>query len=275
MNSRVPPQNLEAESSVLGGILLENEAINRVLEVITPDDFCRGSHRKIFRAMMELADRKEPVDIITLSEFIKSNGDIEAVGGSSYLASLNDLVPTAVNIAHYARIVKEAADKRSLLAAVKQAEEDLYSSADDSLTIASRLNSSIPRFQNGGPEGFVHISAASVATLKAIERAYEGKSPVIGIPTGLTDLDRKLGGIPSGELWIVAGRPSMGKTALAVTIGKGAAERGYGVAFVSAESPVPKIVLRMIAEASGVESRNLRRGIVMGQDQSEAAGVEA
>ena len=103
---KVPPQNLEAEASVLGGILLENEAINRVLETITADDFYRESHRKIFRAMIELSDRNEPADLITLSELLKARGDLEAVGGTAYLASLNDAVPTAANIAYYARIVR-------------------------------------------------------------------------------------------------------------------------------------------------------------------------
>src|SRR5437867_13437338 len=112
---RVPPQNLEAESSVLGGILLENDAINVVLELLRTGDFYRESHRKIFRAMIELADRSEPVDIITLSECLKNRGELEAVGGSAYLASLNDFVPTAANISHYARIVKEASRKRLLL----------------------------------------------------------------------------------------------------------------------------------------------------------------
>ena len=103
---KVPPQNLEAEASVLGGILLENDAINRVLEILAPEDFYRESHRKVFRAMIELSDRNEPVDLITLSDHLKAKGDLEAVGGSAYLASLADLVPTAANIAYYARIVR-------------------------------------------------------------------------------------------------------------------------------------------------------------------------
>jgi len=104
---KVPPQNLEAESSVLGGILLENDAVNIVLELLRPEDFYRESHRKVFRAMIELTDRSEPVDLITLSEYLKSRGELDAVGGSAYLASLADFVPTAANIAYYARIVRE------------------------------------------------------------------------------------------------------------------------------------------------------------------------
>ncbi|TAK00167.1 replicative DNA helicase, partial [bacterium] len=117
---KVPPQNLEAESSVLGGILLENEAINRVLELLTPEDFYREAHRKVFRAMIGLSDRNEPVDIITLSDALKARGDLEAVGGTAYLASLADLVPTAANIGHYARIVREKAILRHLISAATE-----------------------------------------------------------------------------------------------------------------------------------------------------------
>src|SRR5918994_2324930 len=112
---RVPPQNLEAESSVLGGILLENDAMNLVLELLRAEDFYRESHRKIFRAMIELSDRTEPVDVITLSECLKNRGELEAVGGSAYLASLADSVPPAANISHYARIVREKSILRSLI----------------------------------------------------------------------------------------------------------------------------------------------------------------
>src|SRR5205823_7757130 len=112
---RVPPQNLEAESSVLGGILLENDAINVVLELLRTGDFYRESHRKIFRAMIELSDRSEPVDIIILSECLKNRAELEAVGGSAYLASCNDFVPTAVNVGHYARIIKEQSQRCQLL----------------------------------------------------------------------------------------------------------------------------------------------------------------
>ena len=112
---KVPPQNLEAESSVLGGILLENEAVNQVLELLRPEDFYRESHRKIFRSMIEITDRSEPVDLITLSEFLKSKNELEAVGGTAYLAALADFVPTAANTSYSARIVCEKALLRSLL----------------------------------------------------------------------------------------------------------------------------------------------------------------
>jgi len=123
---KVPPQNLEAESSVLGGILLENEAINLVLELLRAEDFYRESHRKIFRAMIELSDRSEPVDLITLSEHLKNRGELEAVGGSAYLASLADFVPTAANISYYARIVREKSILRSLISTATEIATRVY-----------------------------------------------------------------------------------------------------------------------------------------------------
>jgi replicative DNA helicase len=119
---KIPPQNLEAESSVLGGILLDNEAVNQVLELLRPEDFYRESHRKIFRAIIELTDRSEPVDLITLSDFLKIKNELDAVGGTAYLASLADFVPTAANIAYYARIVREKSILRSLISTARQSE---------------------------------------------------------------------------------------------------------------------------------------------------------
>src|SRR5881396_1874801 len=119
-NPLIPPQNLEAEASVLGAILLDNSCINEVMGILKPEDFYRESHRKIFRAMIELSDRSEPVDIITLSECLKNRGELEAVGGSAYLASLNDFVPTAANISYYARIVREKSILRHLINAATE-----------------------------------------------------------------------------------------------------------------------------------------------------------
>jgi len=258
---RVPPQNLEAESSVLGGILLENEAINRVLEVLTPDDFYRESHRRIFLAMIDLYNRKEPIDLITLSDFLKVKGDLEVVGGSNYLASLASTIPTSANIQYHASIVREKAQRRWLISVLTQACGDLYEdTCEDSLAITARLCTTLSSLQNGVPKGFVHVGDVVDKTVKQIEQAYERQDPVTGIPTGLADFDNRVGGIHRGTLTVIAGRPSMGKTAIGVTIAKNAAEKGYGVAFVSAESPAPRIVQRILAGASGIENRDLMRG---------------
>ncbi|MBI4524328.1 MAG: replicative DNA helicase, partial [Deltaproteobacteria bacterium] len=139
---KVPPQNLEAECSILGAIMLENNAVNVALELIRPDDFYRESHRRIFRAMLELSDRNEPVDIITLTDVLKGRGELEAVGGASYLASLNDFVPTAANIAHYARIVREKAILRQLISAATEIATRGYEergNVDEFLDLAEKI----------------------------------------------------------------------------------------------------------------------------------------
>jgi replicative DNA helicase len=260
MITRLPPQNLEAKSSVLGAILLEDEAIHRVMEVVCADDFYRDSHRKIFRAMVELSGRGEPIDLLTVGDQLKESGDLESIGGIAHIASLNDVAFTTVNVAHHASMVRDAAAKRTLLSVLQEAEETIYSSGDDLLTIAGRLSSHLAKIQNGGGKGFVGISDVVVETLKRIEQAHDRGSLVTGIPTGFTRLDQGLGGIHPGELFIIAGRPSMGKTAFAGGIAEGATQHGHGVAFVTAESPSHEIVQRLMTKATGIENRNLRRG---------------
>ncbi len=263
---KVPPQNLEAESSILGGILLENEAINRVLEVITVDDFYRESHRKIFLALIELYNRREPVDLITLSDYLKTTGDLEAVGGSAYIACLANTIPTAVNIHHYARIVREKSQKRYLISVSTLAAHEGFEDSEDSLSIAARLSASLSRLQNGSPNGFVHAKEVVDKTLKHIEQAYERGDLIPGIPTGLHDVDTRTGGIQRGEEWVIAGRPGMGKTAIGGIIGTNAAKLGYGVAFVTAETPALNIIRRMLSRLTEIENRNLVRGKLADSD---------
>src|SRR3989442_9836686 len=183
IHRKAPPQNLEAESCVLGGILLENEAINRVLELLKPEDFYRESHRKIFRAMIELSDRSEPVDLITLSDFLKAKGDLDAVGGSAYLASLAGLVPTAANIAHYARIVREKAILRHLINAATEIATrgfEEQGNVDEFLDTAEKVIFDIS--EKKVKASFVAIGDMIKDSLKTVERLYERKEMVTGVP---------------------------------------------------------------------------------------------
>src|SRR5262245_17238302 len=184
---RIPPQNLEAESSVLGAILIENEAINRAVEIVKPDDFYRPSHQKIFRAMIKLTDRREPIDLITLAECLKR--DLEEIGGCAYLASLNDVTPTAVNIEHYAHIVREKAECRRLIESLRNATDDLYSQDTDIFSIASKIGSQLSQLGDEKGNNFVPIGEAIIETVKQIDLAYQRGSLVTGIPTGLKLLD--------------------------------------------------------------------------------------
>jgi len=253
MTPRVPPQDILAEKVVLGAMLMTSEIIPEIASVLDSKDFYYPSHCKIYEAILSLWNQQQPVDLITVSS---------ALHGQVNTADISDMADNALpsHAKVHARLVKEAAQKRRLLDAIRESEEELYSSTDGSLSVAGRLSSVLSRLQDGGPRNFVHVAGVMAKTVKQIEQAYEQKDPITGVPTGLNSLDLRLGGIHPGELWVIAGRPGMGKTALAATIAKGAAERGYGVAFVTAEAPAPKITQRLLSEAMGIENRDLRRG---------------
>lgn len=258
---KVPPQNLEAESSVLGGILLENDAINRVLETLTPEDFYRESHRKIFRAMIELADRNEPVDLITLSDFLKARGDLEAVGGSSYLASIAGLVPTAANIAYYARIVRERAILRHLITAATEIASrgfEEQGNVEEFLDTAEKAIFDIA--EKRIKSSFVLVGDMIKDSIKMVEKLYERKEMVTGVPTGFKDLDELTAGLQPSDLIVVAGRPSMGKTALCLNIATHAAFTGLGVAIFSLEMAKEQLVLRMLCSEARVDNSKIRSG---------------
>jgi replicative DNA helicase len=272
---KVPPQNLEAEASILGGILLENEAINRVLEIIAPGDFYRESHRKIFRGMMELTDRTEPADLITLSELLKAKGELEAVGGSAYLASLADQVPTAANIAHYARIIREKAILRQLIStatdiATRGFEEQ--GNVDEFLDAAEKVIFDIA--EKKIKSAFVSVGDMIKDTLKAVERLYERKELVTGVPTGFKDLDKLTAGLQPSDLIIVAGRPSMGKTAFALNIASYASlNTGIGVAVFSLEMAREQLVLRMLCSEARVDNSKVRAGYLGERDFPKLANA--
>ena len=269
---KVPPQNLEAESSVLGGVLLDNDAINQVLELLRSEDFYRESHRKVFRAMIELSDRAEPVDLITLSEYLKSRNELEAVGGTAYLASLADFVPTAANISYYARIVREKSILRSLI-----------STATDIATRGYEEQGNVEEFLDAAEKVIFDISerkikASFVAvgdmikdTLKTVEKLYERKEMVTGVPTGYEDLDRLTAGLQPADLIIVAGRPGMGKTAFALNIATNAAFTGVGAAVFSLEMAREQLVLRMLCSEARVNSSKVRSGYLGERDFPQLA----
>ena len=272
---KVPPQNLEAEASVLGGILLENEAINRVLEIIAPVDFYRESHRKIFRAMLELTDRSEPADLITLSELLKGKGELEAVGGSTYLASLADQVPTAANIAHYARIIREKAILRQLITSATEIATrgfEEQGNVDEFLDAAEKVIFDIA--EKKIKASFVSVGDMIKDTLKAVERLYERKELVTGVPTGFKDFDKLTAGLQPSELIIVAGRPSMGKTAFALNIAANAAlNAGIGVAVFSLEMAREQLVLRMLCSEARVDNSKVRAGYLGERDFPKLANA--
>lgn len=270
MTSRIPPQNLEAEKAVLGACLFERRVIPDVAATLSPNDFYLPSHRKAYESILALFNEGKAVDVITLDGYLQAE-KTHRVSAADLCAMVENALPS--HAVQHARLVKEAAQRRRLLKILTEAQEAIYSQTEDSLDVAGRISSELSAMHNGAHKDFIHVSGAVTETVKQIERAYERKDLMTGIPTGLKDLDSRLGGIQRGELFILAGRPSMGKTALAVTIAKGAAQRGYPVAFLTAESPILKLVRGMLAESTGIENRNLRRGMLSHEEARRLVSV--
>jgi replicative DNA helicase len=265
---RLPPQSLEAEVSVLGGVLLENEALSRVLEVVNEGDFYREAHRQIFSALLHLYERNEPADLITLSEVLKKRDALEEVGGIEYLNFLVNSVPTAANIAYYAKIIKEKSILRKLINRATEIINLGFGDAgdvDESLDRAERLIFEIS--EDRVRPSFFHIKDIIKASFKTIENLYEKKQLITGVPTGFTKLDDLTSGLQPSDLIIVAGRPSMGKTALALNITQHAAiEGGIPSAIFSLEMAKEQLALRLLCSEAKVDAHRLRGGFLSETD---------
>jgi len=262
---KVPPQSIEAEQSVLGGILLENQAINAVLEILTGADFYNGGHRKIFDAVTDLSDRGEPSDLITLSNLLKDRGQLDQVGGMAYLASLVDSVPSAANIAYYCRIVKEKAVLRSLIATATEILQKTYATSGSDLdTILDEAEHAIFEIsENKIRPSFYTMKDVVKDSFRKIEKLAEKKDLITGVPTGFDKLDEITSGLQNSDLIIIAGRPSMGKTAFALNIAQNAAlKSGIAVAVFSLEMAKEQLVFRMLASEARVDSQRLRKGFL-------------
>jgi len=265
---KLPPQSIEAEESVLGGVLLDNAALDRALEFVTADDFYRESHRKIMRAMLDLSQRGEPVDLVTLSETLKMRGEITDVGGAVYLAELAEKVPTAANITYYARIVRQKAILRGLI-----------QTATEIATMGYEATANVDEFLDQAEHKIFEISERKVRptffrirdimvdSMKAIEQLYERKELVTGVATGFVDLDRMTAGLQPSDLIVIAGRPSMGKTAFALNIAQHAAMSSQtGVAVFSLEMSKEQLVLRLLCSEARVDMSKVRAGFAAERD---------
>ena len=276
---RVPPQNLEAEQSVLGAILLDNDAINQAIEVLNFDDFYRESHREIFRAMVGLVDQNRPVDAITLTEALRTQNVLEAIGGPGYIAELAATVPTAANVAYYARIVREKSVLRSLASTATEIASGAYDAPSD---VEQYLDEAEHRVfeisEQRIRQSFHTMKEVTRASIALLERLYERKELVTGVPTGFTDLDRLTAGLQPSDLVIIAARPSMGKTALALNLATYAATEAdppVGVAFFSLEMSKEQLALRMLCSEARVDSAKARAGFLGERDFPKLAQAAA
>lgn len=261
---KLPPQNLEAEQSVLGGILLDNPALNTVLEALTPADFYSDAHRKIFKAIIDLSERNEPCDLITLSNILKDQKRIDQVGGTAYLASLVDNVASSANISYYVKIIKEKSVLRRLIGSATEILNKSYDAGMDVDDILDEAEHAIFEIsENKIRPAFHPIREIIRESFKTIERLYDKKELITGVATGFERLDELTSGLQNSDLIIIAGRPSMGKTAFALNIAQYAAlEAGVPVAIFSLEMAREQLATRMLSAEARVDSQRLRKGFL-------------
>jgi replicative DNA helicase len=265
---KLPPQNMEAEQSVLGGILIENEAVNKVMEILNGEDFYRDAHRKIFNALITLSERDEPADLITLTNELRKTNQLDSVGGASYVASLIDSVPTAANIEYYAKIVKEKAILRKLIETSTNIITQSYEDRGDVESFLDEAERAIFEISERRVKpSFYSIRDIVKESFKTIERLFEKKEFVTGVPSGFKELDRLTAGFHASDLIIVAGRPSMGKTALCLNLAQYAAiEKRIPVAIFSLEMSKEQLVIRVLCSEAQVEGTRLRTGFLTESD---------
>lgn len=261
---RVPPQALEAEQSVLGSMIIEKEAIYTAIESLHIRDFYRTAHQKIYEAIIGLSDRGEPVDLVTLADEIQRLRCLEDVGGMSYLVALANAVPTAANVQYYAQIVREKSILRSLINTATGIVTGCYEvpgNVEEFLDEAERQIFEIGR--QGKQQGFSPLKDALMEAFDRIERLFDEKKGVTGLSTGFTDLDRISSGLQDSDLIILAARPSMGKTTLALNMAHHAAVREKkAAAFYSMEMSKEQLAQRMLCAEARIDAQNLRRGFL-------------
>jgi replicative DNA helicase len=265
---KVPPHNIEAEQSVLGSMLLSKDAIFVAAERLRADDFYRESHRKIFNSILELNENGEPVDLITLSELLRTKKIIEQVGGAIYLTALTEAVPTTSNISYYCNIVEEKSLLRRLIETSSNILSMAYESKDEVenvLDAAERMIFEI--VQKRRVENYYHIKDILLSTFEHIEELYNSEGGITGVPTGFSDLDEITSGFQPSDLILIAARPSMGKTSFALNIAQNAAIRyEIPVAIFSLEMSKEQLVQRMLCSESNVDSHRLRTGRLQDED---------
>jgi len=270
---RTPPHSIEAEQSVLGGLLLDNAAWDRIADLVGTDDFYRNDHRLVFAAISRLIDGSKPADAVTVFESLRSTNKADEAGGLSYLNALAQNTPSAANIRRYAEIVRERAVLRRLVTAGDEiATSALNPAGRDTKQILDEAESKVFRIAEEGArgrQGFIEIQPLLTKVVERIQELFERANPsdVTGAPTGFADLDSKTSGLQPGDLIIVAGRPSMGKTSLALNMGEHVAiDQGMPVAVFSMEMGASQLALRMLSSVGRLDQQRLRTGRLLDED---------
>ena len=268
MLDRIPPQNLDAERSTLGAMFLEKEAIFRAMEILRPDDFYKDAHRLIYQTVIDLTNRGEPVDLVTVTEELRQKNLLEKIGGVTYLTELAGCVPTAAHIEYYARIVEEKSLLRQLIHAATEIVTLGYDAQDEVNNIIDRaehLIFSIANRRSG--RTVVNLKNILIETFEQIEKLYESRGSVTGVPSGFSDLDRLTAGFQPSDLIILAARPSMGKTTFALNIAEYAAVKmKLPVVIFSLEMSKEQLAMKLLCSEAGVDNQRIRTGNLQEED---------
>lgn len=259
---RLPPHSVEAEEAVLGSLLIDPDAIFEVGNFLRPDAFYRAQNRWIYEAILDLSDRREPIDLITLTEEMRRREQLEEAGGEGYIIGLINAVPTSINARSYGKLVEAASIRRKMIAAAGTIANLAYDEAEDVNVVIDRAEQTLFSIsEERTTRDLVPIKQIARDYLERIEELNARGEDVIGVPTGFVDLDRLLGGLNKSDLLIVAARPGMGKTALQNSIALTAATRyGKRIAMFNLEMSGEQLVQRMIAAETRIDSQRLRRG---------------
>lgn len=262
---RIPPHSVEAEQSVLGGLMLDNAAWDRISDLVATDDFYRYDHRLIFRAIASLANHQSPFDLVTVADALQRNGDLADAGGMPYLGALASQTPSAANIRAYAEIVRDRRILRALISVGTEIVDVAFATEGrptrELLDEAEQKVFAIGEQGTRGIAGFRGMRPLLASAMERIEQLYESKSPITGIPTGYQDLDEMTSGLNAGDLVIVAGRPSMGKTSFAINIAEYVAlKTAKPIAIFSMEMPGEQIAIRLLSSMGRINQQKLRSG---------------
>jgi replicative DNA helicase len=271
---KVPPHSIDAEQSVLGGLMLDNRAWDIIADRVSEEDFSRQDHRLIFRSIAELAEESKPLDWITLSEWLKQRSELENAGGTSYLGTLAKDTPSAANIKAYADIVREKSVLRQLISVGTDISALAFDSGDrDSRSLLDEAEQRVFKIAEQGArqQAFKPIKQLLKDSLDQIQRLAETEGTITGTATGYADLDEKTSGLNAGDLVIVAGRPAMGKTTFSMNIGEHVALNGLPVVIFSMEMPAEQLVLRMFASNGRVPLSDIRTGKIRDEDWPRVA----
>ncbi len=258
---RLPPQSLDAEQAVLGALLVSGDGVSRVVDVLEPEYFYRKAHQVIYAAALDLYEKNEPIDIVTISAFLQDQGKLDLVGGRLYITDLSRSVATTANLEYYAKLVQEKALLRSLIKAGTEIVGSCYEETDADTALDKAEHMIFNLAQRRNMQQMVHIKHIVEASFQKIEERYENKDTLSGTPSGFYDLDAMTSGFQPSDLVIIAARPSMGKTAFVLNIAQACAvEHNVPCAIFSLEMSKESLVQRMLCAEAKIDSNRLRTG---------------